>query len=150
MTCSLRTRLAAPLLALLVGACAFEPGSPAGRLADAMHRWEQAGIQNYELTVIRTCFCPHANLPVRVRVENGTVVSRTAAATGVPISEDLASRYPDVPGLFNEIQRAYAEADDVTVRFDQDTGVPITIDVDHSRQAIDDEVRWTTEGLHRL
>ncbi len=147
---SLRTRLAVSLLAVLLGGCAFEPGSPAGRLADAMHRWEQAGIRSYELTVTMACFCPHADIPIRVRVENGTVVSRTNAATGTPISDHLASRYPDVPGLFTEIQRAYAQADDVTVRFDPDTGIPTSIEVDHSRRAVDDEVRWTTSELNRL
>ncbi|MBX3147675.1 MAG: hypothetical protein KF785_12995 [Gemmatimonadales bacterium] len=147
---SLGTRVTLALLTLALGACAFEPGSPASRLADAMRRWDEAGLRSYELTVNRVCFCPQANIPVRVRVEDGLVVSRTVVATGAPIQDDLAPWYPDVPGLFVEIQRAYAQADDVRVRFDGETGVPISLEVDYSRQAIDDEVRWTTEGLKPL
>lgn len=146
----LGSRVAAALLTLALGACAFEPGSPASRLADAMRRWDEAGLRSYELTLNRICFCPQANVPVRVRVEDGIVVSRTVVATGAPIQDNFAPWYPDVPGLFVEVQKAYAQADDVRVRFDAETGIPLSIEVDYSRRAIDDEVRWTTEGLQPL
>ncbi len=148
----LRTRLIALGVVLaLLGGCVFEPGSPASRLADAMQRWDRAGIRDYEVTVSVMCFCGFpAGSPVRVRVEDGVVVSRTFVDSGDPVPAQFAARFPDVPGLFVEVQKAYVEADEVEVRFDSALGFPTVIDVDRTRNAIDDEVRWTTEGLQRL
>ena len=144
----LRTSLAIATLAL--AACG--DGLPVGThlilslRAAAHERWRASGIDSYELTVRRICYCLSAE-PVQVRVENGVVVSRTFASTGDPVPSTYASLYPDVPGLFAIVEEAAREADDLDTTFDATYGFPVEISIDWDEIAVDDEITYRTESL---
>ena len=140
-----RTSLAMALLAL--AACGDGlPLAPQFVLRAAHERWQRSGIDSYELTVRRICYCLSVDA-VRVKVENGVVVSRTFAGTGDPVPTTYASLYPDVPGLFAIVEEAARDADDLDTRFDPTYGFPVEISIDWYEVAVDDEISYRTESF---
>lgn len=115
-------------------------------LRAARARWEGSGIGSYEMTVRRVCFCGFVD-PVRIKVENGVVVSRTVASTGQPLPATYADLYPDVPGLFAIVEQAATDADDFDTTFDATYGFPAEISIDWERGMADDEVAYRTEAF---
>lgn len=143
----MRTFLAAALL--LLGACG--DGDPVGTgfvlsLRAAQARWESSGIESYEITVRRLCFCGFVE-PVRVRVVDGTIVSRTVVPSGEPVPLDYAGYIPDVPGLFAIVEEAAVAADELEASFDAVYGFPTEISIDGDEIAVDDEIVFLTEAL---
>lgn len=113
----------------------------------ARARWENSGVDSYEMTLRRLCFCGFVE-PVRVTVADGVVVSRIVLRTGDPLPTEYAPYYPDVPGLFAIIEHARATgADDLATEFDASYGFPAEIDIDWIENAVDDEVAYRTEGF---
>jgi uncharacterized protein DUF6174 len=113
----------------------------------ARARWESTGIDSYEITVRRGCFCYPSVGAVRLTVKNGEVVSRVIVATGDTLSAQSASVYPDVPGLFAIIDHALANADAVDPLFDEIYGFPTRIWIDWKVNWADDETAYWTEGF---
>lgn len=143
----LRTSLAIAMLTL--AACG--DGLPVSTqfvltLRAAHARWQASGIDSYELTVRLLCECLSVG-PVRVRVENGVVVSRTFAATGDTVPSAYANSYPDVPGLFAIVEEAARDADDLDTRFDATYGFPAVISIDWDEIGVDDEITYRTESF---
>ena len=140
-----RTFLAAALL--VVAAC--DDGSPVSiqrvlSLRAAHARWEGSGIDSYELTVRRVCFCGFVE-PVRVKVVDGVIVSRTIASTGEPVPAVYTSYYPDVPGLFAIVEEAATDAHEFDAEFDANYGYPTEISIDWIMNVADDEEAYLAE-----
>ena len=140
------------LATLLLAACSDT--HPVGTqlllsLRAAHARWESRGIDSYELTVRRVCYCAFVD-PVRVRVVDGSIVSWTVVPTGEPAPAILAERIPDVPGLFAIVKEAAVEADDLDTRFDPVYGFPTEISIDWDEAAVDDEVVYLAEAFTPL
>ena len=140
-----RTFLAAALLILTACGDGFLASTRVvTSLRAARARWASSGIDSYELTVRRLCFCGFVE-PVRVKVVDGAIVSRTIVSTGEPVPELYASAYPDVPGLFAIVEEAANEADDLLIEFDASYGYPVEISIDWIENAVDDEVAYLAE-----
>lgn len=140
-----RTFLAAALLVLTACGDGFLATTRlVTSLRAARARWESSGIDSYELTVRRLCFCGFVE-PVRVKVVDGAIVSRTIVSTGEPVPAIYASAYPDVPGLFAIVEEAANAADDLSTEFDASYGYPTEITIDWAENAVDDEVAYLAE-----
>ena len=142
-----RTFLAAALL--MSGACG--EGDPVGTgfvlsLRAAQARWESSGIESYEITVRRLCFCGFVE-PVRVRVVDGAIVSRTVVPSGDPVPVTYAGHIPHVPGLFAIVQEAAVAADELEASFHAVYGFPTEISIDGDEVAVDDEVVFRVEAF---
>jgi hypothetical protein len=131
------------LVAVGAGGCILDPGRSTNQLDRAMALWTSHHVASYRLVIQRLCFCLTID-PVRVTVTNGQVVSRLFTTTGQPVPANLAEFYPDIPGLFEWVRRASAEAATVTVTFDEDFGFPTSAVVDWIKNAVDDEVTVRT------
>ena len=112
-------------------------------------RWESRGTDSYEITVRRVCFCGFVE-PVRVKVVDGTIVSRTVVSTGDPVPTLEASQYPDIPGLFAIVEEAATQADKLHTEFDATYGFPTIISIDWIENAVDDEVGYVMEDFVAL
>ncbi len=112
-------------------------------------RWIALGLLDYDLTLVRSCFCLVESIgPVTVRVRNGEVVSQTYTETGMPVPEQHAVFFPAVDGLFDVILEAIEfDADHITVTYDSDTGAPMEIFIDSIEAAVDDELTITVVEL---
>lgn len=129
-----------------------EPGSeaPVGLDAEgvaAWNVWQEQGLDSYTYTLTVGCFCP-ALLGVEVVVRDGEVVRLDGKpfdpGTTVTGFDGLA---PTVDHLFDVLAQAQQSADDVTVRYEAQTGVPTSILVDQMVNAIDDEISYTVKHL---
>jgi hypothetical protein len=118
-------------------------------LRAAHARWERRGTDSYEITVRRVCFCGFVE-PVRVKVVDGTIVSRTVVSTGDQVPTLYASQYPDIPGLFAIVEEAATEADKLHTEFDATYGFPTIISIDWIENAVDDEVGYVMEEFVAL
>ena len=92
----------------------------------------------YQLRV--GCFCPVVD--GKVRVQDGQVVA-VGGWPGVdrPLT-GFADASPTIDGVFTQLALAMKGADDVDVEYDQQTGVPTSIQVDWAKNAVDDEIGY--------
>src|SRR5689334_5702970 len=79
----LRSRLAAPVLALAALAACRNPMGPDDDLQEARRKWSRQGIDSYSVVIREICFCPLEG-PFRVTVLRGQVASVVEADTGRP------------------------------------------------------------------
>ena len=126
------------------------PEAPVGLDRDgvaAWNLWQQQGLDSYTYTLTVGCFCP-ALMGVEVVVRDGEVVRLDGKpydpATTVPGFDGMP---PTLDHVFDVLAQDQQSADDVTVRYDALTGVPVSIEVDHMANAIDDEISYRVENL---
>lgn len=125
-------------------------GTPAERspeLDAARQRWDDAGLEGYQMTLARLCFCPSPDYtgPFEVRVAQSKVASVMLNGTGVP-----ADRGVSVEALFELIEDAYKRgAESVSVSFDPALGYPTSIGIDYSMQMADEEIGYRVSDLRR-
>ena len=136
--------------ALLLAACGVTgPGHPGvAALEAAQARWTLHGPDSYVFAVQRNCFCgPDYRGPARLTVENGVVTDAEYVDSGLPVPSDSA--FPTVDELFELLRSAYdADADDVTVTYDPQLGVPMEAWIDYLEMAADEELGWlVTEAV---
>ncbi len=112
--------------------------------------WQEQALDSYTYTLTVGCFCP-ALLGVEVVVRDGEVVRLDGKpydpATTVP---GFDGQPPTVDHLFEVLAQDQQSADQVAARYDELTGVPISIEVDHMADAIDDEISYRVERLQPL
>jgi len=140
----------APLLG--VGAALLAAGSTAcsdlgtdvmGRiqeLADHRQLWQATRPAAYVYAVERLCFCALAG-PVRVTVSDGAVTERVYVESGELVPEQQGDLYPTVDGLFDLLANAMGTgAHEVTVTYDEATGVPTDFWIDYQENVADEEL----------
>ena len=134
------------VLALFAAAC-DNPLSPTDDLEEARRKWRREGISTYSFTVTQSCFCVEdARGPFRVTVSGGAVVSVTDPASGAPraVSEFVPLT---VEALFDRVQMAIDDDDELDVRYDADLGYPRRIEINLSQQPVDGGLEIEASGL---
>lgn len=122
-------------------------GSPEqDRLDAARARWDASGIEDYEWTYERSCFCPR--FTVTVQVEGGVAVSHQVEPQegGFPESDE-DPQILTMTDLFDEVQEAIDTADALTVDYEEQSGSVTSIDVDPIKNAIDDEYGYVVRDV---
>lgn len=123
-------------------------GTPAARSPDldaARERWEASGLDAYEMTLRRVCFCPAPDYtgPFAVAVRGGEVASVTL--DGAAVDDERGETVDD---LFDLIEDAYTrKAQSVTVEFDPELGYPTNVAIDYSLQMADEEIGYMVSDL---
>lgn len=148
------------LLLCLACSRATDPGDSRAALAEARLLWTRHGVPSYRLTLVRetsgsmvTANAAESTLgvPVVVEVRDGIVVQRFYLSTGLPVSDALQQGFPDVPGLFDRIQRAIdEEAAALQVRYDETRGYPLSIQIDQVAGVAGDEETYRVTGFEIL
>lgn len=134
------------VLTLLVAAAGCGTTGPHGDLASEIEAnreiWRQLGPASYQYGIQRICFCgPDAIGPVRVTVQDGTVVSRVYTDSGTPVPDDFEPLFPDVEGLYEVLLDALErDAAQIDVTWDSVTGLPSEFFIDYNEQIADEEV----------
>jgi hypothetical protein len=112
---------------------------------DHREQWDEAAPPSYQFTVARVCFCPvEFTQPRVVTVRDGQPVS----VEPPPLAEG------DVPAtmdeMFDIIEQAIGEADEVNVEYDDELGYPVRVEIDVMAEAIDDEQTYEVSGYQSL
>lgn len=131
------------------------PGEPGQRqaFADAVVRWENTGLLDYDYSFTRGCFCPEEFVgPYSVSVRAEEVAGASFRGTDLFDIDILEiGRYDEiiktVPGVFAEIERALREADSFTAEYHPQLGYPTSVHIDWIANAADEEVNYTIANL---
>ena len=105
------TWLALAIALMTTGAseCGVFSTAPDADLAAARFTWVRHRIDDYSITISRSCEClPGMAEPAVVVVRDGIVESRTYLRTGLPVPAEFAHGYPGVEGLFEAIAEGLA------------------------------------------
>ena len=165
------TRCLLPLALLAVAACSApaevepdpgaEPGAlPGDRLPaegrgpaaarpdgldEARQRWAAAGLDAYEMTLRRSCFCPVPDYtgPFQVVVRDGAVES--VRLDGAEVDAERALTVDDLFALLDEAHRRGAVR--VEAAFDAELGYPTSLYVDYDERIADEEVGYGVSAL---
>lgn len=101
--------------------------------------WVHKRPDVYVYTLLRSCECPPMGArPVRITVDGPSVVARVYEDSSKPVPEHLEELFPSVEGLFDIARRALADGQDLTVRYDHHSGVPVEVWVEPGVGAGDD------------
>ncbi len=119
------------------------------RLERNWREWRSLDIDDYEIVVQRGCFCDENIMrPVRVLVRNDAIVSLTFDDTGAPVPAAYWGLFHSIDGLFGIVDDAIdKDAHDLEVRYDGSYNFPRLIEIDYSRNAVDEEVTFTAYGF---
>ncbi len=113
-------------------------------------QWQAQGIDHYVLTYLRVCTCPAYEAgPFDVVVHEGA--RRSASYQDRPIGADSLDRYFTVEGLFDFIDRAFAENPvRASLRFDPERNFPTFIFFDYQRNRTGEEDIISVTRLEEL
>ncbi|MEM0962791.1 MAG: DUF6174 domain-containing protein [Bacteroidota bacterium] len=107
----------------------------------AIAKWESTGMDDYTMTVRRTCFCPVPDYtgPFQVTVRTGELAEVSLDGSIVE-----AERGATVASLFDLLRDAYdRQAETVMVEYHPDLGYPISISIDYDTRMADEEIGYT-------
>lgn len=148
----MKTRIISFIFVLVFLLTACGGGSPLEQNRD---KWERQNIGHYRYTLTVTCFCIFAGAEVTYEVQNGQVVNETVLPhpdrqiDAAEISE-FYQQYNTIEKVFDFVEQASNEADEVIVEYDQTYGFPTEISVDYSKETIDEEIYLTLSNLEPL
>ena len=130
----------------VVGPVVSNPAaSRSPELDAARERWDAAGLDAYEMTLRRVCFCPAPDYtgPFGVTVRGGELAAVTL--DGGRVDDERGETVED---LFDLIEDAYVrKAESVTVEFDPELGYPTNLSIDYSMQMADEEIGYMVSDL---
>ncbi len=123
--------------------------TPPTTLSAGMDVWQAADVDSYSYDLQVSCFCLTEFVrPVNIVVENGEVASVTYTDDGTAADAGIFERHSTVEALFERLEEAQAQNPatfDVT--FDEQYGVPQTVNIDISEQMADEEIRFTVSNF---
>ena len=146
--------IAIALLTLTLAACANPTTTPSATpvgaidtLDEARTAWASSGINNYDFTITRQCFCTEEYIgPFAVRVRNG-VSTVTRSSDGSEVDPLVLNMLPlSAEELFQFAEERQAQAS-FRITFDQATGLPLSIWSDPIPEAADDELGVLVSGF---
>ena len=116
-------------------------------LEKARAAWASSGINNYDFTITRQCFCIEEYAgPFTVRVRDG-VSTVTRSSDGSAVDPDVLKQLPvSAEELFQFAEERKDQAS-FRVEFDQATGLPLSVWSDPIPEAADDELGVEVSGF---
>ena len=148
--------IAIALLSLTLAACAKPMASatpsatPVGEidaLEEARAAWASSGINNYDFTISRQCFCMEEYVgPFAVRVRDG-ISTVTRSSDGSEVDPLVLNLLPvSAEELFQFAEERQDQAS-FRVTYDQATGLPLSVWSDPIPEAADDELGVLVSGF---
>ena len=143
-------------LTLTLAACAnpFASATPSttpvgeiDSLEEARAAWSSSGINNYDFTISRQCFCMEEYVgPFAVRVRDG-ISTVTRSSDGSEVDPLILNLLPlSAEELFQFAEERQDQAS-FRVTYDQATGLPLSIWSDPIPEAADDELGVLVSGF---
>jgi hypothetical protein len=146
--------IAIALVTLALAACANPKTTPSttpvgaiDTLDEARAAWASSGINNYDFTITRQCFCMEEYAgPFAVRVRDG-VSTVTRSSDGNEVDPLILNLLPlSAEELFRFAEERQDQAS-FRVTYDQATGLPLSVWSDPIPEAADDELGIMVSGF---
>lgn len=144
------------VLVLLLSACGANVNTGGGSdLERNREKWEAQNIDHYRYTVVVTCFCIFAGAEITYEVQNGQVIDQIIEPhpdrqIDPAEIEQFYQEYNTIEKVFEFLEKASNEADEVTVEYDPTYGYPAEISIDNIKEAIDDELYLSLSNVEPL
>ena len=115
-------------------------------------KWAAQRIEDYQLTLSRSCFCaPEGAGLVVLTVLEGEPVQWLYFLSGDPLESEWQAVFPTVDGLFDFIADAIDRgAEDLSITYDPDLGLPVDVRVDYRLAMADEEIAYQVEKIVRI
>lgn len=134
------------LAASLASACLDSSGpNPGEQIYEAsLAQWNSDGPESYDMILRRQTIGANPDLRVEISVRNGVVTSRFYFETDIPVAPADASKYPDIPGLFDFVKDAM-DGDPflLATTYDETWGYPSEVQYDETAGSTSDNVIFT-------
>lgn len=108
---------------------------------------------SYSYTLVVSCYCPYAAVPVRVQVEGDSVVDAVFERSGGRGGATRGEQAPDLLRLSIEDVLAQAQeaedsgAHEVTVEWPEGSEHPTEVYIDRNEMAVDEEIGYRISDL---
>jgi len=116
-------------------------------------KWTQANVTHYRFQLFVGCFCAFTQqMPLTVEVKDGEVMAITNNA-GEAIAADMLAifeQYDTIERLFDFVENAQKDADEVKVDYDATHGFPARVSIDYIKNAMDDELSLSITNFEAL
>ena len=114
--------------------------------------WEAQELESYRYTLQVGCFClTDLTRPVVIEVRDGAVASVTYADDGSAADPALFEQYDSIDDLFAVIADAEAQNPArLDVTYAEETGVPLSVEIDISEEMADEELYLTLSDFEAL
>jgi len=111
--------------------------------------WNASGVNSYDFTYRRLCFClPEED--VVVSVVNKEIVKASYSPSGSPLSGNDLDRLLTVEDLFAVIQEAISnDVASIDVFYNANRGYPVKIYIDVDERMADEEITHILVDFHR-
>jgi hypothetical protein len=146
-----RRSAAAVLLALAAAGCEgiTDPDNldaERDRLEQARRQWRGEGLQDYQYTFRRSCFCaPGSTEPMRITVRANAILSVERISDGARQDPAL---FDTIEGLFALLEEAIdGEAAQFRAEYDGARGFPTSAYIDRDERIADEELGFTASDL---
>lgn len=116
-----------------------EGGDEQVRLDAAKALWAAAKIADYDFSYRQSCFCPQ--ITVQAKVRGGKAVEHHIT----PVEMEGESLPLTMEAVYDVIAKEIRDSDSVQVDYDPDNGRVRSMNVDRSKNSIDDEYGYTVE-----
>lgn len=145
------------LLGIVLLSCNTVDGNKTLSFDEAKAQWEAFGADSYSYILNTYCFCN--NTGAEIYVENNKVVAVYKPGTNEKLVDinpndgleaEIASRYPTIDELFEEIVEAKERGNSVRAEFDHRVGMPVEIVVNEEQMAWDGGYALFASQLERI
>ena len=143
------------IASLLFGsACAENPVGPEVKaLESAQARWNASrpASNSYAIEQRVSCFCPTGGTTFQITVSGGAISRVINPQTGSDVVASQYTMFRTVDQLFEEVRKALRSPGTLkSVAYDNARGYPTTVSLDPIKNAIDDELAYTTGNFAML
>ena len=135
--------------ALFLTGCGILGPSDLDELAENRRRWQAVRPAEYTYVLQRSCFCGRTGR-FQIDVRGDTIAGVTHRDTGEALPATEWPGFEAVDGVFDLLEDALRDADEVRVVYEATMGYPREIDIDHFREAVDDELSLRLDAVTPL
>jgi hypothetical protein len=141
----MRLLLCLIIAAIFIPACdSIAPDNATG----AYDIWRAAGIHNYTVDQMRSCFCPEGGETIRITVRSDSIISVVRIADNSEVPLPLRSAYLTIDSLFGIIRSPHN--DSIAVLYNPRLGYPERLDVNPQLHPVDGGFLIVTSNLRIL
>ncbi|MBO6575561.1 MAG: hypothetical protein JJ896_11210 [Rhodothermales bacterium] len=137
------------LPALLLAGCTLTGPGTVTELTDlqqARARWQSSASADYDMQLFRGCFCAGSG-ELHIFVRDDSLAAIKQQEDYWVVDETWWQYIPTVDELFDLIEEATREADELTVTYHPELGYPTEISIDWLADAVDDEIMYQVRSV---
>lgn len=142
---------------ILISSCdSISDGRKGDNFRTNLNLWKEQNVENYSFEFTKFCYCGGLFTPSIIVVKADTIHAVLDPETGEPLRDPqtyelifpmYSESFQTIDELFDIIENAQNNADELVVEYNQRSGYPEHIDIDYIKEAIDDEMTYRVDNF---